>query len=129
VTTDTYLICFEKNALGPNMPSASTCMTKDHKLMFEGHYRPAEQFLILFKKVKKVPYNGEILYNVLLKNYATLQVNNLVCETLHPDNIIAKLYNNYTEAERPDLICQLNTSLLERDNVKYKAVERKISRK
>jgi hypothetical protein len=129
ITQDPYLICFEKNAIGPNVPSARTVMTKDHKILFAGNYIPAAQFLKLSNKIKKVPYNGEILYNVLMKNYGTLQVNNLVCETLHPDNVIAKLYNNYTEAERPDLICQLNTSLLERDNVKYKAVERKISRK
>ena len=129
VTQDTYLICFEKNALGPNIPSEKTIMTKDHKLMFEGRYVAAEKFLSLSKKVTKVKYNGELLYNVLLETYGTLQVNNLVCETLHPDNLIAKLYNNYKEAERPDLVCQLNASLLERNVKKYKAVERKILHK
>jgi hypothetical protein len=129
VTQDTHLICFEKHALGPNVPSAPTRMTKEHKLMFEGRYVAAEKFLSLSKKVTKVKYNGELLYNVLLETYGTLQVNNLVCETLHPDNLIAKLYNNYKEAERPDLVCQLNASLLERNVKKYKAVERKILHK
>jgi hypothetical protein len=129
MTQDPYLICFEQHALGPNIPSEKTVMTKDHKLMFEGRYVAAEKFLTRSNKVKKVKYNGEILYNVLLENYGTLQVNNLVCETLHPDNIIAKLYNNYSEAERPDLVCQLNASLLERNATKYKAVERKIFKK
>jgi hypothetical protein len=129
VTQDTHLICFEKNALGPNVPSAPTIMTKEHKILFEGRYVAAEKFLTLSKNVKKVKYNGELLYNVLLANYGTLQVNNLVCETLHPDNLIAKLYNNYKEAERPDLVCQLNASLLERDAKKYKAIERKILHK
>jgi hypothetical protein len=129
VTQDTHLICFEKNALGPNIPSEKTIMTKDHKVLYEGlSYIPAYQFLTRSNKVKKVPYNGEILYNVLMKNYGTMQVNNLICETLHPDNVIAKLYNNYNEAERPDLVYQLNASLLERDNVKYKAIEQKISK-
>ena len=129
VTQDTHLICFEKNALGPNVPSAPTRMTKEHKILFEGRYVAAAQFLSLSKKVTKVKYNGELLYNVLLANYSTLQVNNLVCETLHPDNLIAKLYNTYKEAERPDLVCQLNASLLERNVKKYKAVERKILHK
>ena len=129
VTQDTHLICFEQNALGPNVPSARTRMTKEHKILFEGQYKPASYFLTRSNKVKKVKYNGELLYNVLLANYGTLQVNNLVCETLHPDNLIAKLYNNYKEAERPDLVCQLNASLLERDAKKYKAVERKILHK
>ena len=31
--------------------------------MFEGRYVAAEKFLILFKKVTKVKYNGELLYN------------------------------------------------------------------
>ncbi len=129
VTQDTHLICFEKNALGPNVPSEKTIMTKEHKILFEGQYKSASYFLTRSNKVKKVKYNGELLYNVLLATYGTLQVNNLVCETLHPDNLIAKLYNNYKEAERPDLVCQLNASLLERDARKYKAVERKILHK
>jgi hypothetical protein len=129
VSQDTHLICFEQHAIWPNVPSEKTIMTKEHKILFEGRYVAAEKFLSLSKKVTKVKYNGELLYNVLLENYGTLQVNNLVCETLHPDNLIAKLYNNYTEAERPDLVCQLNASLLERNVKKYKAVERKILHK
>jgi hypothetical protein len=129
VTQDPYLVCFEQHALGPNMPSEKTVMTKEHKILFKGRYVAAEKFLNQNKKVTKVKYNGELLYNVLLENYGTMQVNNLICETLHPDNLIAKLYNNYKEAERPDLVCQLNASLLERNAKKYKAVERKILHK
>jgi hypothetical protein len=129
VTQDPYLICFEKNALGPNMPSEKTTITKEHKILFEGNYKSAEKFLKQSNKVKKVKYNGELLYNVLLENHGSMQVNNLICETLHPDNLIAKLYNNYKAAERPELVCQLNASLLQRDATKYKAVERKISHK
>jgi hypothetical protein len=128
ITQDKYLICFEKNVLGPNMPSARTLMSKDHKILFAGTYIPASQFLKLSDKIKKVPYTGENLYNVLLENYSNMQVNNLVCETLHPDNVIAKLYNNYKEAERPNLVYQLNASLLERNALKYKDIVRKISR-
>jgi hypothetical protein len=129
ITQDTHLICFEQHALGLNVPSEKTVMTKEHKILFEGRYVAAEKFLSLSKKVTKIKYNGELLYNVLLENYGTLQVNNLVCETLHPDNLIAKLYNNYKEAERPELVYQLNASLLERNAKKYKAVERKILHK
>jgi hypothetical protein len=129
VTQDPHLICFEQHALRPNMPSEKTIMTKEHKILFEGRYVAAEKFLNQNEKVTKVKYNGELLYNVLLESYGTMQVNNLVCETLHPDNLIAKLYNNYKKAERPDLVCQLNASLLERNVKKYKAVERKILHK
>jgi hypothetical protein len=39
-----------------------------------------------------VPYYGEPLYNVLLEQQSTMTINGLICETLHPDNLIAKLY-------------------------------------
>ena len=42
--------------------------------------------------MKKVPYNGDILYNILLKEHGSMTVNNLVVETLHPQNFIAALY-------------------------------------
>ena len=33
------------------------------------------------------------MYNVLLESYDKMIVNNLICETLHPENSIAKLHN------------------------------------
>ena len=44
--------------------------------------------------IYKVEYNKEPLYNVLLKDYTTMNVNNLVSETLHPDNVISQKYLN-----------------------------------
>jgi hypothetical protein len=40
--------------------------------------------------VIKVKYSGELLYNVLLEQHSTMKVNNILCETLHPENAIAK---------------------------------------
>ena len=94
VSLDKYLISFEPHALMRNVPHTKTLMSKDHKIMFEGRLVPAERFLNYSEKVKKVKYTGEILYNVLLDTYATIQVNGLICETLHPDNSIALLYKN-----------------------------------
>jgi uncharacterized membrane protein len=123
VTLDKYLISFERHALSRNCPSQKTIMTKDHQIEFEGRLVPAYRFLDYSDQVKKVQYNGETLYNVLLAQHGTMVVNNLVCETLHPDNIIAKLYtNNYTVAEKHDIISQLNTSLVERDLQGYKKI-------
>ena len=42
------------------------------------------------KNVKKVSYNGETLYNVLLEKHGKMLVNNMICETLHPENIAGK---------------------------------------
>ena len=122
-TLDNYLIRFKPHALGRNMPHTTTLMTWDHKIMFEGQLVPAFRFLDYSDQVKKVKYNGETLYNVLLAGYGTMNINNLVCETLHPENMIAKLYNaNYTHAEQDILVYQLNTTLKNKDIKCYKEV-------
>jgi hypothetical protein len=101
VTLDKYLICFEAHSMKKNIPNKKTIMTKDHKIDFKGQLVQAERMLNVSREVKKVKYTGEVLYNVLLKNYSTMNVNGLICETLHPENAIAKLYkNNYKEEER-----------------------------
>ena len=47
----------------------------------------------LVEGVYNVKYDGEPLYNILLKEYGTMVVNNLITETLDPENVIAKLYS------------------------------------
>ena len=91
---DDYLICFEKDSLALNYPSERTIMSKDHKFYYRGNLTKAIYFLSNYKSVKKTPYHGEIIYNVLLEDYSFVNVNNLICETLHPRNIIAKLYTS-----------------------------------
>jgi len=120
-TLDKYLISFEKNSLNCNCPSQKTVMTKDHKIEFAGRMVSAYRFLDFSDQVKKVKYSGETLYNILLANHGTINVNNLTCETLHPENIIAKLYKaNYNDVERATLIYNLNTSLQNKDVGSYK---------
>jgi len=122
-TLDNYLIRFEKHAVNYNCPNQTTLMTKDHLIEFQGNMVPAYRFLDCADGVKKVKYNGETLYNVLLADHGKMQVNNLVCETLHPDNVIAKLYTgNYTKDEQHTLIKQLNASLTKRDLPTYKKI-------
>jgi hypothetical protein len=91
-THDTYLIHFQANSIGYNIPNKPTTMSKDHKILYDGKLVPAFRFLDLTDKVKKINYSGEILYNVLLDDYSLITVNNMKCETLHPQNPVAKLY-------------------------------------
>jgi len=90
-TFDKYLICFEKSSLGRNIPNQRTIMSKDHRIEFESRMVPAYRFLDFSREVKKVNYSGEVLYNVLLEDYEKMTVNNLICETLHPENAVANL--------------------------------------
>ena len=89
-----YLICFEKDALIPNIPNEKTIMTHNHRVEYKGELVQALTFLFgnFDNKIYKVEYNNETLYNVLLKEYSKINVNNLLAETLHPDNIVSKKY-------------------------------------
>ena len=120
-TLDKYLISFPPGSIRPHLPSQHTVMTKDHQIEFNGCMVPAHRFLTYSKDIKKVTYTGETLYNVLLATPGKMIVNDLVCETLHPENIIAKLYTQtYTDEERTDLVMQLNESLTTRNLDMYK---------
>lgn len=92
--TEDYLICFEPNSLGKNYPNKRTVMTRDHKISYLNNMVEAESFVGRFQFIYKIKYNGDILYNVLMENHDLINVNNFICETLHPSNIVAKLYNS-----------------------------------
>jgi hypothetical protein len=112
VTEDKFLICFEKHSLGENIPSARTIVSKYHKIQNrKGKMMDAYKFLDYYEDVKKIDYDGDILYNILMDDHETVNVNNLVCETLHPDHEIAKLYkNNYSEEYTDTVIAFMNYS-------------------
>jgi len=68
-------------------------MTQNHSIFYKGEMIKAKYFLHKFNNIKKVKYNGEPLYNVLLKTHDKMLVNNFICETLSPENEIARLYH------------------------------------
>jgi hypothetical protein len=78
-------------------------MTKNHKIMWQGRKLEAESFLYRYENVVKVKYSGQILYNVLMEEHSEMVINNMVCETLDPNNTVAKLYkrtSKYTANDR-----------------------------
>jgi len=85
-----HIICFEKDSIGKNVPSQQTLCSKEHKVLYQGEMIKARDLADMCKNVKKVAYNGETLYNVLLEKHGKMLVNNMICETLHPENISAK---------------------------------------
>ena len=85
-----HIVCFEKDSIGKNVPSQQTLCSKEHKVLYQGEMIKARDITDMCKNVKKVAYNGETLYNVLLEKHGKMLVNNMICETLHPENIAAK---------------------------------------
>jgi 6-phosphogluconolactonase (cycloisomerase 2 family) len=123
ILQDKYLVCFKKNSLGINCPIKNTIMSKNHKILYKGEMMEAHKFLGNVLNVTKIKYNGEILYNILMENYETILVNNLICETLCPTNVIAKLYtSNISENYKNKIIVLMNNSIIKNDYLSYKKI-------
>jgi hypothetical protein len=126
VTLDKHLICFSPSSLGYNIPSRNTVMSRDHKILYRGKMAEAFRFLNMpGSTVKQVKYNGEILYNILLedKQQGLVNVNGIMCETLHPENMIAKLYkSNYSKSYKDNVVFLMNESLIKKDLKAYKSI-------
>jgi streptogramin lyase len=126
VSSDKYLICFEKNSLGLNYPDKQTIMSKNHKIFYKGKIIEAYKFIGHFD-VKRIKYSGEPLYNILMEEYSTINVHNLICETLHPENCIAKLYTSTIEKEyKNKIVVMLNDSIERKDHLAYKKIVNRI---
>jgi hypothetical protein len=118
ITPDKHIVCIEKNAFGKNIPSQQTIISKDHKIFYNGKLIKAKEFVGKIDGVTYISYNREILYNVLLEEHDKMVVNNLICETLHPDNGVAKLYRvlpTLSSEEQEELIMELNKRLMARN--------------
>jgi alpha-tubulin suppressor-like RCC1 family protein len=86
------LIFLAKDSLRKNYPTRDTIISRKHKIYYKGKMKRAEQ--LLGKGAQVIPYKKQFLYNVLLKNHETMNVNGLICETLYPKNPIAKFFNS-----------------------------------
>jgi hypothetical protein len=123
ISQDKYLVCFGKHSLGFNSPNAKTAMSKHHKVCYNGEMIEAGDFLDDFENVKKVKYTGEVLYNILLEKYGKVTVNNMICETLHPENLVAKIYTSNLDVDyKNQLIKQMNNSIIKNKHFKYNEV-------
>ena len=97
------MVLFKKNALGNNIPSQDTLMTRNHKVYYNNIPKEAISFTTTAFKVNKsqlkclpsnpkpkvIQYTEEV-YNVMLDAGHKMKVNNMLVETLDPSN---KLYN------------------------------------
>ena len=111
ISIEKHLVCFEKDSIAKNVPSQQTFVSLDHRVYYKGSMRKAEWFVRNFYNVTLVAYNGETLFNVLLENHETMIINNLICETLHPKNNVAKIYKklqSLPEYNKMNFIVKIN---------------------
>ena len=128
VSHEKHLVRIAKNALGMNYPNKTTYISQNHHIFYKGHMIQSKEFVNVLDKVTLVPYNGEVLYNVLLKEHEKMQVNNLIVETLHPRHKVALLYcvlNEINVSHHHKLITIFN----EWDRQYRKSMESKLPKK
>jgi len=97
ISLDNFFIIFEKDSIDINIPNKKSIVSKKHKIYHKEKFIEAIE-LIDNKNIKKINNSGnKILYNIFMKNHSIMYVNNMIVETLHPNNIIAQLYllNSY----------------------------------
>ena len=115
-----YIVSIEKDALGTNIPNARTQISKEHKVYYKGEMIKAKELVKVCSGVTKIPYTGETLYNVLMEKHDKMMINNLICETLHPENIMAKIHiGKYSNTEKNKLYKQLSELIDSGDEPAY----------
>jgi len=126
--TDKYLVKFSRDSLDLGIPSYETIITMDHKLFYGGRWVMARHFVDVFRGVELVPYpKGEILYNVISNKYDCMKVHNILVETLHPENLVARLYTTPWIAPYRDLlIFELNSCIDNYDPMTHRIVRRQL---
>jgi hypothetical protein len=111
-----YIIRIEKDALGKNLPSRRTEISRDHEVFYKGKNVRSEELVGKSSGVYRIHYHGATLYNVLMEKHDRMLVNNLICETLHPENIMAKICcGKYTTEEKKKIYNKLNKILSKND--------------
>ena len=127
ISNEKCLIRFGRNALGMNYPTKETIVSRDHKILYKGKMIEASKFVGHFPNVTKIEYNGEILYNIVMEKYDKVKTNNLICETLHPQNKIAKLFTSKLPEDcKERIIIELNKSIENKDYKTYKQLINKV---
>jgi len=127
IHNDDYLVCFLKGSLGNNIPSQDTITSSRHKIYYNNKMIEARKIVPINKNVTRIRYDKSILYNILLDKHSVINVNNMVCETLHPDNIIAKLYTRFSNKQtRDEIVYKMNKYIKNKDYTSYKSILNKI---
>ena len=123
VTKDKFIYKIKRNAFEKNKPSRETIVSGNHLIEFEGFLVPTRS-LEGHPNIELVRYNGERLYNILMDKHEVITINNMKVETLHPNNLIARLFTNESfknmdKKEKNEFIKKFNKKVGEMNLIKY----------
>ena len=91
-STEKELVIIEKDSLRTNVPNQTTVVSMEHKIFYKGKMMEAYKV-----SKKRMNYNNEKLYNVLMEEHNKMNVNNMIVETLDPTNMIGKVFKGLRE--------------------------------
>jgi len=128
VSNEDHLVKIYRGALGNNVPCRTTVISQNHCLLFRGKMTQAIHLIRAgVKDVSLVKYNGEYLYNILMEEHEKTTANNMVVETLDPNNYVSKFYRNVilndklTEEEKLQSLVHANHYYMEKCRKKKNA--------
>jgi hypothetical protein len=75
-----YMIMFDKDSLGPNMPDKDLLISRNHRIFFNKKKTRAED-MINGVSIRKHHTGHDFMYNVQLRKFAYIRCNNLMVET------------------------------------------------
>lgn len=124
-----HIICIEKHSLEMNIPSKDTYISMNHKLLYKNKMVKARDLVGKLEGIYKVKYNKEPLYNVLLEKQETMTINNMIVETLDPENIVAKIYKaDLNDTDKEIIINKLNKCIKENNINEYNNIYTSLSK-
>ena len=91
-SSDKELVYLRKDSIRKHYPTQDTLMSRKHKIYMKGKLKAAYRLAENYKGITLVPYQGQKLYNVVLEDYGIMNIHGLLCESLHPENPMAKLF-------------------------------------
>ena len=93
MSTEKHLVYIKQDALGNNIPNRDTITTCCHCILYKDKMERAVLISHKCDDVELIDYDNRILYNILMENHEKISANNMIAETLHPLNKIAKMYS------------------------------------
>jgi len=76
-TLDKELVHFESNSIGNHN---ATTLSKTHLVYYQGTFQQASELTAL-PNVYYVPYQGELLYNIIMETHDIIIANQMICES------------------------------------------------
>jgi len=123
-SADPKLVMVKRHAFNTNIPNKDTVMSGFHKIQIDGHLIEAYKLSYINKNVRIIDNTNEPLYNILMKNHEIISVQNMSVESLHPENIIAKLYkSDLPQDKKNKLIEEISIATKTEDYKKYDLIK------